>query len=317
MRRSARPLLYAGVLAVVFGLAKVHAEFIGHYDLTGSARFAWTIVYTGVLCTTAYGFGLPDGTRTKRATIAASVGASFTGALAISVVQLVVGDALLPRFVVFGSALVLPDWYRLCGSLSAGGRLRAEQRDRILVIGRRAEVAELELELHGLPERPASIVAGLDVAAAAVRPGHRPVEDLALAHEPTVLVLDREAADDPGVIAQAAVLHERGVRIRTLTAFYDEWLGKLPMSELERASLFFDIGEVHRSGYLRAKRLVDLPLAALGCIALAVVTPMVWSANRVGNRGPLFYRQVRVGKGGRPFTLLKFSTMVHAAPGAE
>jgi lipopolysaccharide/colanic/teichoic acid biosynthesis glycosyltransferase len=310
-------LLYAGVLAVVLGLAKVHAAFIGHYELAGSARFAWTIVYAGLLCVTAYGFGLPDGTLTRRATVAASVGASFTGALAMSVVQLVVGDALLPRFVVFGSAFLLPDWYRICSALSAGGRLRAEHRDRVVVVGRRDEVTSLDLELHGLPERPGSIVGRLDVEEAAVRPGHRPLEALAATCQPTVLVLDRAAADDPGVIAQAAHLHEQGVRVRTLTAFYDEWLGKLPLTELERTSLFFDIGELHRNGYPRAKRIFDIPLALAGCVGLGLVLPLVWIANRFGNRGPLFFRQERVGKGGKTFTLIKFRTMIPTAPGAS
>ncbi len=44
-----------------------------------------------------------------------------------------------------------------------------------------------------------------------------------------------------------ALLHERGMRVRTLSLFYEEWLGKLPLSELERMSLLFDISEVHRA----------------------------------------------------------------------
>ena len=45
-------------------------------------------------------------------------------------------------------------------------------------------------------------------------------------------------------MVQAAALHESGVRVRTLSLFYDEWLGKLPVSELERISLLFDMGEL-------------------------------------------------------------------------
>jgi lipopolysaccharide/colanic/teichoic acid biosynthesis glycosyltransferase len=123
-------------------------------------------------------------------------------------------------------------------------------------------------------------------------------------------VLDRAAQDDDAIVAQAAVLHEQGVRVRTLSGFYEEWLGKLPVSELERASLFFDIGEVHGSGYARAKRLVDVPLAVVGLVGLALLVPVVWLANRLGDRGPLLYRQERIGKGGQPFTLLKLRTMV-------
>lgn len=317
MRRAARPLLYGGVLVVVFGLAQVHAAFIGDYSFTGSSRFAWTIAYAGILCVTAYGFGLPDVPRSRRAALGPAVCAAFLGALTISLLQLFVGDALLPRFVVFGSALLLPDWYRICVGLALGGRTRAEARDRVVVVAHPDEVAALDLELHASPERPASIVASFSVDDVTVPTGTTGPMAALLEQErlPTVLVLDREAQDVPSVVAQAAALHERGVRVRSLTLFYEEWLGKLPLSELERASMLFDIGEVHRAGYSRAKRIVDVPLATVGCVALVVLTPIVLVANLLGNRGPLLYRQERVGKGGLPFTILKLRTMVPRANG--
>ncbi|HJR27008.1 MAG TPA: sugar transferase, partial [Acidimicrobiales bacterium] len=216
----------------------------------------------------------------------------------------------------FGAALLLPDWYRLCIRIAAGGRLRAEARDRVVVVGRSDEVAALDLELHGLPERPASVVAGLTVEEAGGTVGAEPpLLAVHRDHAPTVLVLDRAAQDADAVVAQAAVLHERGVRVRTLSGFYEEWLGKLPVSELERASLFFDIGELHRTRYGRAKRLFDVPFALVGLVALVVLLPIVWVANLAGNRGPLLYRQERIGKGGQPFTLVKLRTMVPAASG--
>jgi lipopolysaccharide/colanic/teichoic acid biosynthesis glycosyltransferase len=137
--------------------------------------------------------------------------------------------------------------------------------------------------------------------------GARPLE--VLAEPPTVLVLDRDAQVHPAVVAQAAALHEHGVRIRSLTMFYEEWLGKLPMSELERASMLFDIGEVHNARYGRAKRIVDVPMALGGCVILLLVVPFVVIGNRLANRGPLLYRQERIGKGSVPFTILKFRTM--------
>jgi lipopolysaccharide/colanic/teichoic acid biosynthesis glycosyltransferase len=310
MRRAARPLLYAGVLVVVFGLAQVHATFIGDYSFTGTSRFGWTVAYAGLLCVFAYGFGLPDVPRSRKAALGPAVGAAFLAALSISLLQLFIGDALLPRFVVFGSALLLPDWYRICVGLAVGGRSRAEARDRVVVVGSAAEVAALELELQGSPERPASIVASLTVDGAVGSGGATgPIEALAATHLPTVLVLDREAQDHPGIVAQAAALHADGVRIRSLTLFYEEWLAKLPVSELERASMLFDIGEVHRAGYGRLKRLIDVPLALAGLVVFVVVVPLVWLANLAGNRGPLFYRQERVGKGGSTFAILKFRTM--------
>ncbi|MFP5318095.1 MAG: sugar transferase [Acidimicrobiia bacterium] len=300
----------------MFGLALVHARWIGHYSFTGSGRFGWTVAYAGLLCVFAYGFGLPDAHRSRRAALGASVGAAFAGAVAISLVQLFVGDALLPRFVVFGSALLLPDWYRICVGMAAGGRLRAEARDRVVVVARPQDVRMLELELLDAPERPASIVAQLAPDEAVTRDGQPALLTLTGSADPTVVVLDREAQDEPDVVAQVALLHERGVRVRSLSLFYEEWLGKLPVTDLERASLLFDIGEVHRAGYGRAKRLLDLPIALLGCLVLAIVMPLVLVGNLIGNRGPVFYRQQRVGKAGAEFTILKFRTMTPALASA-
>ena len=60
MRRLARLLLIVGIPAVVFGLSKYHAQFIGDYDFTESFRFAWAIAYCGILLVVCYGLGLPD-----------------------------------------------------------------------------------------------------------------------------------------------------------------------------------------------------------------------------------------------------------------
>lgn len=316
MRRAVRPVMYLGVLGIVFGFAAIHAWVLNDYSLTGTSRFGWTITYIAAHCVLAYGFGLPDVPQSRRAAVGAAVGASFLGAGTVSVIQLVVGDALLPRFVVFGSALVLPDWYRICVGMSRGGRTRAEARDRAVVVASDDEIAALELELHASPERPASILASFTPEGAATGPdGQRPLERMTGA-PPTVLVLDRVAQEHPAVVAQAAVLHSQGVRVRSLTMFYEQWLGKLPISELEKATMLFDIGELHNARYGRAKRIVDVPIALAGSLVLLLVTPLVWIGNRIGNQGPLLYRQPRVGKGGEPFTIVKFRTMAPAPSGA-
>ncbi len=71
----------------------------------------------------------------------------------------------------------------------------------------------------------------------------------------------------------------------------------------------FDIGEVHRDSYSRLKRLIDVALAVVLLPVLLVAIPCVAVANLLGNRGPLFFRQQRVGKSGKVFTIWKFRTM--------
>lgn len=308
MRRAPRWLLYAGIVGAVRGFSELHAAAHG-YDYTSSSRFAWSVAYAVVLVIASYGLGFPDLRRTRDA-YSGAVAAAGLASLGFSLVQLTVGDPLLPRFVVFFSAATLVPWMVLCARVSSFGAGRHEDRDRVVVVARPADRLALTAELREAPERNAQIVGELDPAdAGTIVDGGSPLHALAVDRDATVVVLCREAQTDESIVAQAALLHESGIRVRTLSLFYEEWLGKLPMSELERVSLMFDIGEVHRSRYLRVKRVLDLLVAVPGLVVLAAVTPLVLVGNLLGNRGPLLYRQERVGKQGHGFSILKFRSM--------
>jgi lipopolysaccharide/colanic/teichoic acid biosynthesis glycosyltransferase len=102
-----------------------------------------------------------------------------------------------------------------------------------------------------------------------------------------------------------------------LSLFYEEWLGKMPLPELERVSLMFDIQELHAAQYARIKRFFDVVLGIVGVVTLLVALPFVCVLDLIGNRGSIFYRQTRVGQGGSEFTILKFRTMKPSAEGTE
>jgi lipopolysaccharide/colanic/teichoic acid biosynthesis glycosyltransferase len=310
VRRLARPLLYGGTAAAVLGFGAWHASHVGHYRFVSSSRFSWSLAYIVLLALAAYGVGLPDLVRDRRRSFGAAVAAACAAAAGISLAQLVLGSQLLPRFVVFSSALVLVPWCAMCARLADDGRQRDSERDRVLAVVGPGEAAMLDYELEMAAERPATLVAVLPREAAQPTPHQRPLIERAVTERATVVVLDRDAAADDQIVEQVAELHERGVRVRTLTLFYDEWLGKLPLSELERVSLMFDIGELHRARYGRLKRVLDVGAGLVGLAVLAIAAPVVVIGNCIANRGPLFYRQVRVGRGGRPFTMVKLRTMV-------
>jgi lipopolysaccharide/colanic/teichoic acid biosynthesis glycosyltransferase len=309
LRRAARPLFFAGVVVIVFGLGRIHSSRES-YDLTNSFRFAWEITYAVLMVIAAYGAGLPDLPRTRRQAMTSAIGAPLIAALAISTVQLLTGDALLPRFVVFGTLLLMVPWALFCTALARGGRLRAESRDRVILVAVPTEAMALRDELDAEPERPAVLLNHLLPAQAMSSDiTSKPLTELVVRTGANVVVLDRIAIADPTILSQVAALHENGIRVRTLSLFYEEWLGKLPMSELERESLLFDIREVHGARYLRVKRVIDVFISLVGAAVLLVVFPFVVVGNLLANRGPVFYRQERVGKAGRCFTILKFRTM--------
>ena len=319
MQRVARSGLYLGIALVVLGLSKVHAAAHG-YDFTASARFGWALAFIVVTGLAAYSFGLPDLVRSRRSAWLAATGAALVGAVTISVVQLLVGSALLPRAVVLGTAIIVVPWGALSAAAARDAFARVRGRDRVVLVAAADDVDALAVELGRAPERPASLVAALTVddARSPEPPAapSLPLVDAAARVDATVVVLGRDAQSDESVVMQAAQLHERGVRIRTLSMFYEQWLGKLPVSELERVSLLFDIGEVHAPRYARIKRLADVTIAACALPVLVGLIPVVAVANRFGNRGPLLFRQPRTGRHGRVFSILKFRTMTPTGDGA-
>ncbi len=66
-------------------------------------------------------------------------------------------------------------------------------------------------------------------------------------------------------------------------------------------------------GPYRGKRLFDLIVLVVVAAPAAVVGAACAVAIRLSSRGTVFFRQERVGTGGRPFEVVKFRTMV-AAP---
>jgi lipopolysaccharide/colanic/teichoic acid biosynthesis glycosyltransferase len=58
------------------------------------------------------------------------------------------------------------------------------------------------------------------------------------------------------------------------------------------------------------KRAVDLAGASAGLALLSPVILAIAALIKLGSPGPVFYRGVRIGLGGRPFRIFKFRTMV-------
>jgi lipopolysaccharide/colanic/teichoic acid biosynthesis glycosyltransferase len=60
---------------------------------------------------------------------------------------------------------------------------------------------------------------------------------------------------------------------------------------------------------MQMKRLFDILFSLVGLSLLAVPFAVIVLAIKLSSKGPVFYRQKRVGRGGKPFWLYKFRTM--------
>jgi exopolysaccharide biosynthesis polyprenyl glycosylphosphotransferase len=106
-------------------------------------------------------------------------------------------------------------------------------------------------------------------------------------------------------------VQERGIEIIRMATLYEELMGRVPIHHLEsdwiirsfvdeaRSSTFFEIG----------KRILDIIGSILGLMILAFLMPLLALTIIIDSGWPIFYRQERLGRGGREFQIVKFRTM--------
>jgi sugar transferase (PEP-CTERM system associated) len=98
------------------------------------------------------------------------------------------------------------------------------------------------------------------------------------------------------------VIEEAGTLLERLT-------GKLYLDGLRPSSFIYSEGFRVRPSQQIARRLVSTFTAAVGLLLFLPFFPIVVLLVRLSSPGPIFFRQTRVGLGGRNFTVYKFRTM--------
>ena len=302
---ATRLILFGLILSIFLAIGKVHATYFGDYDLTSSPRFGWIVTYSIICYVVAYSFGLPD-QRLWPTRIKASLVSALASALVIASLQILVGEITIPRFVLTLSVPSLFLLFTISSLLITSLNQTAAQSERLLLICSDADKTIIESDLAFHSEVPCFVAKHLTVETARDTTNF---PQTILDHGITLIVLGNDALKDPDIISSVTSAHSSGVRIRTQIAFYNDWVGKIPVRELGEAALLFDVREVHHVGYSRVSRLLDIGVASIGFLVLIIATPIVLIGNFLGNKGPLLYSQDRVGKGQTAFRILKFRSM--------
>lgn len=115
---------------------------------------------------------------------------------------------------------------------------------------------------------------------------------------------------DHDLFAMLMECKAHGMRVTWMNDLYSNVYSKLPLEYLDPTSALHAIQKPHGLIGRAAKRMLDLVLVLLNLPLLAVLLPVISVAIKLDSPGPIFYRQVRTGRAGEPFHILKFRTMV-------
>ncbi len=146
---------------------------------------------------------------------------------------------------------------------------------------------------------------------------HTALLDLAQQHavDEIIVAITNRHAIAPATLDALIGCAEHGYQVTTMAGLYERVLGRVAVSHIgHNLDEVFPVQEQGGRLYRLFKRLTDVGVGLAGVGVLAVVAPWVLLANRLVAPGPLFFRQTRVGRGGKPFEVIKFRSMV---PDAE
>lgn len=114
-------------------------------------------------------------------------------------------------------------------------------------------------------------------------------------------------------LPELLTLRLNGVVIEDAGSLLERITGKVPLDGLNPSALIFTAGFRLAASLHFVRRLVSILVALIGLTICLPVIPLISLAVHLSSPGPIFFRQIRVGRGGRTFTLYKFRTMAENA----
>jgi exopolysaccharide biosynthesis polyprenyl glycosylphosphotransferase len=127
-----------------------------------------------------------------------------------------------------------------------------------------------------------------------------------------VLIADADFPQDEAV-ELVDRCHRHGVRVRVAPSTMEILMERVEFIPGQALPLFELKPPVFEGLDFAIKRTFDLIGAVLLVVVLAPVMILASAAIKLSSRGPVLYRSMRPGIGGRVFSCLKFRTMVHGA----
>jgi sugar transferase (PEP-CTERM system associated) len=195
--------------------------------------------------------------------------------------------------------------------------LRVVARDRLLLVGASPLLEDIGKHIEEHPETGLQVVgyvrdreeAGTAMAGGKVLGPIATLREIVQATNPDRIVVGMTERRARMPVSELLELRFAGHIIEEAASTYEKVCGRVCLKELRPSQLIYT-GELGpRRASLFYQTATNLILAAIGVVVATPIMLLTALAVRLTSAGPVLYRQVRVGMGGRPFTLYKFRSM--------
>jgi exopolysaccharide biosynthesis polyprenyl glycosylphosphotransferase len=138
------------------------------------------------------------------------------------------------------------------------------------------------------------------------------LEELISKYKINNLIIEKGLHDSPDLQKKLFNCLSLGVNYLTLSNFYEKITGRVPLEIINEGWFLENLNLRDKLFYEFLKRLYDLLIGIILLVITIPFWPFIALAIRLNSRGPVFFKQIRLGKNNVPFTIYKFRTMVIA-----
>ena len=152
---------------------------------------------------------------------------------------------------------------------------------------------------------------GVTIQGFPVLGSHADLADVIENYNITDLILSISKEMNSGMFQTILAAQENGMNLATMQDTYESLTNRIPISLLESDWVIRSfIERTPTSGLYRlSKKIMDFILSLVGMVVLGILYPIIAILIRLDSKGPVIFRQTRLGLRGKPYTIFKFRTM--------
>lgn len=205
-------------------------------------------------------------------------------------------------------------WRLFYSKILAISRLKT----RIIFVGFDQESRELISMIEEAPEKgykvvaifdPTKTVKNSDIPGVEVYSSLAAIRPAITTHKAHLVVTAPSYKDDPEIVRELYELLFWPVRLTGFSTVYENITGQVPGSSYSDSWFISNLVNLEHPAYEGVRRGFDYVAGIILGLALLVLFPLVALVIRLNSRGPIIFKQQRMGWRGQQFFLYKFRTM--------
>jgi exopolysaccharide biosynthesis polyprenyl glycosylphosphotransferase len=208
-------------------------------------------------------------------------------------------------FIYLGVSFVVLLTWRIYGYTLVG----VKRKQNAILIGSGEEMREMRDEVNAREQYNLNFISSVSLDSIKSLDFQEEIMKRIYDEDVSIVVVDFKSEKVEPILPSLYNLIFSGIIFIDMHRVYEDVFDRIPLSLIKYSWFLENISLAPKMTYDLLKRLMDIFIATvLGVISL-IVYPFVIAAIKLEDRGPIFFKQDRVGKNGKIVYILKFRTM--------